>query len=130
MTEKEMWSIYCSENHINFDTSYEAWAFCGGGPIADELATLVLEGTKTATASVLIAYETEGDPVPQAGCYSVVLYDDGTAAGVIREKTELSQIDAWTAVFIALTYARDTAHATAADAQAIREAVEKFLEFV
>ena len=45
------------------------------------------------------------------------------AAGVIREKTELSQIDAWTATFIALTYARDTAHATAADAQAIREAV-------
>ena len=50
------------------------------------------------------------------------------AAGVIREKTELSQIDAWTATFIALTYARDTAHATAADAQAIREAVWVRLE--
>lgn len=85
MTEKEMWSIFCSENHIATDTPYEAWAFCGGGPFADALAALVLEGTKTATASALIAYETEGDPVPEPGCYSVILYDDGTAAGVIRD---------------------------------------------
>lgn len=51
----------------------------------------------------------------------------GEAAGVIREKTGLSQIDAWTAVFIALTYARDTVHASAADLQAIRGAVGKLL---
>ena len=51
----------------------------------------------------------------------------GEAAGVIREKTGLSQIDAWTAVFIALTYARNTLHATAADLQAIRETVGKLL---
>ena len=51
----------------------------------------------------------------------------GEAAGVIREKTNLSQIDAWTAVFIALTYARDTVHASAADLQAIRGAVGKLL---
>ena len=51
----------------------------------------------------------------------------GEAAGVIREKTGLSQIDAWTAVFIALTYARNTVHASAADLQAIREAVGKLL---
>ena len=84
MTEKEMWSSFCSEYRIAPDTPYDAWAFCGGGPFANELAALVLDGTKTATASSLIAYETEGAPLPEPGCYSV-LYEDGTAAAVIRD---------------------------------------------
>ena len=57
----------------------------GGGPFADELAALVLAGVKTATASPLIAYETEGEPLPREGGYSVILYDDGQAAAVIRD---------------------------------------------
>lgn len=85
MTEKEMWDRYCTENGMEPNTPYDAWAFCGGGPSADELAALVLAGRKTATASALIAYETEGVPLPQSGCYSVVLYADGTAAGIIRD---------------------------------------------
>ncbi|MGM9619372.1 MAG: ASCH domain-containing protein [Oscillospiraceae bacterium] len=85
MTAEEMWSRFCSENHIDEATPYEAWAFCGGGPIADELAALVLRGVKTATASALIAYESEGDPLPEPGCFSVFLYDSGEAAGVIRD---------------------------------------------
>ena len=85
MTEKEMWSRFCAEHRIAPDTPYDAWAFCGGGPFANELAALVLEGTKTATASSLIAYKTEGAPLPEPGCYRVVLYEDGTAAAVIRD---------------------------------------------
>lgn len=85
MTANEMWSKFCSETNLDPETPYEAWAFCGGGPFADELATLVLSGMKTANASALIAYETENEPVPKVGCYSVILYDDGTAAGVIRD---------------------------------------------
>ena len=85
MTEKEMWSSFCAEHRVAPDTPYDARAFCGGGPFANELAALVLEGTKTATASSLIAYETEGAPLPEPGCYSVVLYEDGTAAAVIRD---------------------------------------------
>lgn len=85
MTEKEMWSRFCSETGLDPKTPYEAWAFCGGGPVANELAALVLAGTKTATASSLIAFETEGAPLPESGCYSVILYEDGSAAGVIRD---------------------------------------------
>lgn len=44
MTAEEMWKQFAKEKGIN-DT-YEAWAFCGGGEIGDELARLVLEGTK------------------------------------------------------------------------------------
>lgn len=85
MTEKEMWSRFCRESDVDMDTPYDSWAFCGGGPIADTLAALVLEGRKTATAGALIAYESEGEPLPTPGCYSVFLYDDGQAAGIIRD---------------------------------------------
>ena len=85
MTEKEMWHRFCAETNLDPKTPYEAWAFCGGGPFADELAALVLAGTKTATASAFVAYEAEGEPLPEPGCYSVILYEDGSAAGVIRD---------------------------------------------
>ena len=85
MTEKEMWNRFCAESGIAPETPHEAWAFCDGGPAADELAALVLAGIKTATASALIAYETEGAVLPEPGCYSVILHGDGTADAVIRD---------------------------------------------
>ena len=85
MTADEMWSRFCAQTGLDPRTPHEAWAFCGGGPFADELAALVLDGVKTATASPLIAYETEGELLPEVGGYSVILYDDGSAAGVIRD---------------------------------------------
>ena len=45
----------------------EAWAFGATPAQADELLALVLEGTKTATASSLWDYEAAGDPLPQVG---------------------------------------------------------------
>ncbi|MGN0184187.1 MAG: ASCH domain-containing protein [Aristaeellaceae bacterium] len=85
MTAEEMWAKSCAENDVNPATRWEAWAFCGGGPAADELAALVLEGTKTATASAWIAFESEGAEIPKPGDYSVILYDNGSAAAVIRD---------------------------------------------
>ena len=82
MTADQMWRLYADSHHI--DASYEAWKFCGGGEVGDQLAKLVLEGTKTATASSFIAYKTEGEEVPQAGCFSVILFDNGEAACIIR----------------------------------------------
>lgn len=79
MTET-LWRACCEKNGIPPETPYEAWTF--GGNAADELAELVLAGIKTATASSLLAYETTGDPLPQAGEYSVILRADGQA--VIR----------------------------------------------
>ncbi len=47
-----------------------AWQF-GASP--DELAQLVIDGTKTATCSAHIHYELEKEPVPAAGDYSIIL---------------------------------------------------------
>ena len=84
MTGLEMWEEFCRKNHIDTDTKHDMWKFCGGGPFADELANLVLAGIKTATASAKIAYDTEGDEIPKAGDYSVILFDNDEAACVLR----------------------------------------------
>ena len=83
MTASEMWREYQKINPSA--QTCEAWSFCGGGPVGDQLADLVLAGVKTATASARIAYETENEPIPQVGGYSVILKDDGRAVCVIRD---------------------------------------------
>ena len=68
MNATEMWERYCEKSGVHAD--YEAWAF-GGAP--DELAELVLNGIKTATASAYPLYEQEQEPLPQVGEYNVIL---------------------------------------------------------
>lgn len=68
MTAKEMWNQFRKKENINVE--YEAWAF-GGDP--DGLAQLVLQGTKTATASAFPLYAVENEPLPKVGDYSVIL---------------------------------------------------------
>ncbi|MEO9248120.1 ASCH domain-containing protein [Citricoccus nitrophenolicus] len=55
----------------------EAWAFGATEDHADALLELVLAGTKTATASSAWDLEATGEPLPQAGTFSVIL--DGAA---------------------------------------------------
>lgn len=50
-----------------------AWSFGSTPEQADELLALVLDGTKTATASALWEYEAEGEPVPEPGSLSILL---------------------------------------------------------
>lgn len=60
----------------------------------DELANLVLQGIKTATASAKIAYEYEQEPLPEVGSYSVILFDNGEAACIIQiEKVSVVPFD-------------------------------------
>lgn len=80
-----MWAKYCSENDIDIHTMHDTWKFCGGGVLADELANLVIAGIKTATASSRIAYEIDGDPLPEPGTYSVVLFDNEEAACILQD---------------------------------------------
>ena len=85
MTADEMWRLFCRKNHISLYTPppHDVWKFNGGGEVGDALAELVLNGTKTATASAMIAYENEGVPIPKVDSYSVILFDDDSAACVI-----------------------------------------------
>ena len=92
MKAQELWERFSSQHSIS--APYQAWAFCNGGEVGDRLAGLVLDGIKTATASAYIAYQTENEPLPKAGDYSVILYDSGEAACVIQTtRVELVPFD-------------------------------------
>lgn len=71
MKADNMWKKFAAQSGVNAE--YSAWAFCGGGEAGDELARLVLDGKKTATASWNASYAAENEPLPRAGEYSVVL---------------------------------------------------------
>lgn len=61
-----------------------AWAFGRSPEQADELLALVLDGTKTATASAHWAYEVEGQEMPRRGELSIVLGGDGHPRALVR----------------------------------------------
>ena len=81
MTAQQMWEQYKTIARIG-DTHYDSWAF---GDDADTLAALVLEGKKTATASVYELYEADGEDLPQVGEYSVILDSQDRAVCIIRD---------------------------------------------
>lgn len=70
---RPFWDAFQTE--IGFDASerfYEAFHFADNENHANELAQLVLSGTKRATASLLWTYEASNKPLPKAGDLSVV----------------------------------------------------------
>lgn len=79
MTAERMWQDFTAARGPA-EADYEAWAF-GGEP--DKLAGLVLAGIKTATASAYPLYGLEGEPLPEAGEYSVILDSRSEAVCVI-----------------------------------------------
>lgn len=79
MTAEELWQAYQKINPSIGD-EIDAWAF---GVQPDLLAQLVLEGTKTATASAYDLYALDQEPLPQEGTYDVVLDGQGEAVCII-----------------------------------------------
>jgi uncharacterized protein YhfF len=72
-----------AHGEIPAETPYQAWYFGDSEELAKELADLVIEGKKTATASLFWEYEAEGEALPQEGGYSVITDYDGKPRGVI-----------------------------------------------
>lgn len=66
----------------------EAWAFGATPEHADGLLRLVLDGVKTGTASSLLDYEADGDPLPEVGELSIILDGSGAPRAVL-ETTEV-----------------------------------------
>ena len=81
-----MWSALADARPdlVDEGTTYEAWHFCDNESDANELADLVLAGTKRATAGLLWSFEAEGEPLPVVGDLSVVTDWEGRARCVIR----------------------------------------------
>ena len=69
MTGEMMWEAYCRTTNTNCNTRHDIWKFCGGG----------------AAASTKLAYELEGENLPEVGTYSVILFDNEEATCIIRD---------------------------------------------
>ncbi len=54
-------------------SGYQAWSFGNNPDMANHLGNLVLEGVKTATASLVWSYDSGDDPLPTIGQYSIIL---------------------------------------------------------
>ena len=80
MTHEEMWNAYRAVNPGAGD-DYEPWAY---GDAPDLLAELTRTGVKSATSSAGSLYALEGEPLPEAGEYSVILDSRDEAVCVIR----------------------------------------------
>lgn len=82
MTENEMWNFYTENNDVN--KTYDAWRFGGDTSIANELAKLVVNGIKTATASAYQLYELENSPLPPIGGLNIILDSDDNAVCITK----------------------------------------------
>jgi len=65
-------------------TVYQSWHFCDNEKDANELAELVLAGTKTATCSLVWGYEAENENLPEVGDFSVITNWEGTPQCIIE----------------------------------------------
>ena len=68
-----------------------AWSFGATPEQADELLALVLEGTKTATASALWDYEADAEQLPEPGTLSIIL-DGRDHPRALIETTEVEVV--------------------------------------
>lgn len=83
---KYMWRNYLETIGEKLDSTnmkYSAWYFCDNKQDANELAELVYEGTKRATASLYMLYNNE-DELPKVGDLSVIINWDGVAKCIIK----------------------------------------------
>lgn len=79
----QIWKDYQKDCH-DVPNDYDVWAFGDSRDMANELATLVLEGKKTATSSNYTLYELEKEPLPHVGLHNIILDGDGEAVAIIE----------------------------------------------
>lgn len=84
---QQMWKGYLEsigENQETTNLNYTSWHFCDNEQDANELASLVLQGTKRATASLSLFYENDGDEMPLVGDLSIIINWEGVAQCIIK----------------------------------------------
>jgi uncharacterized protein YhfF len=95
---QRFWEEFCSTRNEDPTPKFlEAFHFDDNEPSANELAELVLSGTKRASAALLWAYEHANARLPQTGDLSIVTRFDGEPVCVIEtgrvEVVAFSQVD-------------------------------------
>lgn len=82
---ENFWEEFCQNNdEINHETPYQVWFFGNSSEMARELARLVLQGKKTATASLFEFNKLHPESAPIDKGYSVVTDFEGNPLGVIQ----------------------------------------------
>jgi uncharacterized protein YhfF len=78
------WRGFCRLHGVPPDARHDVFAFGDNPALIDELLGLVLHGPKRATATLLLEFETKGEPLPVVGGHSVVLDGGGRPRCVVR----------------------------------------------
>jgi uncharacterized protein YhfF len=82
---EEFWKEFCAANpQVDADTPFQVWYFGLGHEDALELCNLVLQGKKTATASLVWECEDNPETAPVMDGYSVVTDFEGNPKCVVR----------------------------------------------
>lgn len=79
----ELWESF-KQQVPHLPETYDVWSFGDSPELANELASLVLEGLKTVTCSLKQLYEVEGKNLPQEGAYSVIVDGNDRAIAIIQ----------------------------------------------
>ena len=80
----DFWDDARAASGLTEETEPPAWTFGDIPALADELLGLVLDGTKTATASLLWYYAEGGETMPAVGDLSIILDSSGRPRALIR----------------------------------------------
>ncbi len=85
-----LWDAYAAAHpdQAAADSQYNVETFGDSPQMADELLALVLDGTKTATSSLVAEYAEDGDQLPRIGIHWIVC-DSAGVPRVILRTTEL-----------------------------------------
>src|SRR5687767_855057 len=95
---ENFWKKFCEISGESFEEAYQIWYFGNSSEMALELAALVLQGKKRATASLVEFNESHPETAPVESGYSVVTDFEGNPQCVIQT-TEIrhlpfAQVDA------------------------------------
>jgi uncharacterized protein YhfF/GNAT superfamily N-acetyltransferase len=94
----DFWLAYCRATKLSENTPYQAWHFGDSRQLAHELAELVLNGPKRATAGLGVVADALPHTAAVPDGYSVVTEMDGTPRAVIRttalERRKFCDVDA------------------------------------
>lgn len=77
----KFWNDYWANQGFMKQKVAEAFQF---GADADWLASLVVEGKKTATCSAHVLYELENEPLPSIGQYNIILNSKELPVAIIK----------------------------------------------
>jgi uncharacterized protein YhfF len=95
---REFWESFVKDVRPNLEgRSVDVWPFGDGPDLAEELASLVMAGYKSATAGLAWEYEAEGVPLPAPGDLNVITTWDGEPRCVVEtlevSVTPFDQVD-------------------------------------